>query len=52
MDIIYGLKTGDTAVFNEVVSTWQNKVYNTAISIVQNAEDAEDADDIGAPFIH
>ncbi len=41
-DIIYGLKTGETAVFNEVVRTWQNKVYNTAISIVQNAEDAED----------
>ena len=41
-DIIYGLKAGDITVFNNVVSAWQNKVYNTAISIVQNAEDAED----------
>ncbi len=41
-DIIYRLKSGDTDVFNEVVNAWQNKVYNTAISIVQNEEDAED----------
>lgn len=41
-DIISRLKSGDTDVFNEVVNAWQNKVYNTAISIVQNEEDAED----------
>ena len=36
------LKLGDTALFSEVVGKWQDKVYNTAISIVQNQEDAED----------
>ena len=41
-DIIFKLKKGDATVFKDVVSAWQNKVYNTAISIVQNEEDAED----------
>ena len=36
------LKEGDRLVCSEVVSAWQSMVYNTAISIVQNAEDAED----------
>jgi RNA polymerase sigma factor (sigma-70 family) len=41
-DIIYQLKQGDAAVFKTVVDTWQNKVYNTSVSIVQNEADAED----------
>lgn len=41
-DTIFKLKTGDATIFKEVVDTWQDKVYNTAISIVQNEEDAED----------
>lgn len=41
-DTIFKLKSGDTTVFKEVVDSWQNKVYNTAVSIVQNEEDAED----------
>ncbi len=41
-DLIFKLKKGDTTIFKDVVDTWQNKVYNTAISIVQNEEDAED----------
>lgn len=36
------LKQGDEAAFKTIVETWQNMVYNTAIGIVQNAEDAED----------
>ncbi len=40
--IILKLKSGDTSTFSEVVGAWQDKVYNTAISIVQNEEDAED----------
>ncbi len=41
-DIIFKLKKGDTSVFNDVLAAWQDKVYNTAVSIVQNEEDAED----------
>ena len=36
------LKKGDEAAFRKLVETWQNMVYNTALGIVQNAEDAED----------
>lgn len=41
-DTISKLKSNDIGAFNELVSNWQDKVYNTAISIVQNPEDAED----------
>ena len=41
-ETIAKLKRGDTALFSDVVEKWQDKVYNTAISIVQNQEDAED----------
>ena len=41
-EIIERLKSGDKAVYAEVVTRWQNMIYNTAISIVQNEEDAED----------
>jgi RNA polymerase sigma-70 factor (ECF subfamily) len=40
--LIKKLKQGDEAAFKEIVGTWQNMVYNTAIGILQNAEDAED----------
>lgn len=36
------LKQGDEAAFKIIVETWQDMVFNTAIGIVQNAEDAED----------
>jgi RNA polymerase sigma-70 factor (ECF subfamily) len=36
------LKKGDEAAFKTIVDTWQNMVFNTALGIVQNAEDAED----------
>jgi RNA polymerase sigma factor (sigma-70 family) len=40
--LIEQLKQGDEAAFKTIVDNWQNMVYNTAISIVRNAEDAED----------
>lgn len=41
-EISTGIRSGETPVFSELVEQWQNMVYNTAISIVQNEEDAED----------
>ena len=40
--LVEQLKQGDEAAFKTIVETWQNMVFNTAIGIVQNAEDAED----------
>ncbi|HTD93620.1 MAG TPA: sigma-70 family RNA polymerase sigma factor [Chitinophagaceae bacterium] len=40
--LVEQLKQGDEAAFKIIVETWQNMVYNTALGIVQNAEDAED----------
>jgi RNA polymerase sigma factor (sigma-70 family) len=40
--LIEQLKQGDEAAFKKIVETWQDMVYNTAIGILQNAEDAED----------
>lgn len=41
-DIIYQLRKGDLTVFKEVVEAWQDKIFNTALGIVQNEQDAED----------
>lgn len=40
--LVEQLKQGDESAFKTIVETWQNMVYNTALGIVQNAEDAED----------
>jgi RNA polymerase sigma factor (sigma-70 family) len=40
--LIQGLRNGDEAAFKFLVKNYQDRVYNTAIGIVQNAEDAED----------
>jgi RNA polymerase sigma-70 factor, ECF subfamily len=40
--LIEQLKKGDETAFKTIVDTWQDMVYNTALGIVQNAEDAED----------
>ena len=40
--LIEQLKQKDEAAFKAVVETWQDMVFNTAIGIVQSAEDAED----------
>jgi RNA polymerase sigma-70 factor (ECF subfamily) len=36
------LKNGDEAAFREAVQLYRNKVYNTALGILQHQEDAED----------
>lgn len=41
-ELIELLKKKDRAAFKNIVETWQDLVYNTAIGILQNAEDAED----------
>ena len=41
-ELIALLKEGDESAFKELVVTWQDMVYNTVLSIVQNEEDAED----------
>lgn len=40
--LIEKLKQGDQAAFKQIVATWQDMVYNTALGILQNQEDAED----------
>jgi len=40
--LVEQLKQGDESAFKSIVETWQSMVYNTALGIVQNAEDAED----------
>ena len=40
--LVEKLKQGDEAAFKEIVEAWKNMVYNTAMGILQNEEDAED----------
>lgn len=40
--LIEQLKQKDESAFKTIVETWQDMVFNTAIGIVQNTEDAED----------
>ena len=40
--LIEQLRQGDEAAFKTIVDAWQDMVYNTALGIIQNAEDAED----------
>lgn len=41
-DLIAQLKQGDEQAFTKLVDEWQDMVYNTALGIVQNADDADD----------
>ena len=41
-ELILGLKDGDESAFRELVETHKDRIFNTALGIVQNAEDAED----------
>ncbi|HEV8081613.1 MAG TPA: RNA polymerase sigma factor [Chitinophagaceae bacterium] len=41
-ELIELVKKKDRAAFKILVDTWQDMVYNTALGILQNAEDAED----------
>jgi RNA polymerase sigma factor (sigma-70 family) len=40
--LIERLKEKDESAFRTIIETWQDMVYNTALGILQNAEDAED----------
>lgn len=40
--LIQQLQQGDDAAFKLIVTSWQDMVYNTALGIVQQSEDAED----------
>ena len=42
VELIQGLRNGEEAAFKFLVNNYQDRVFNTAIGIVQNAEDAED----------
>jgi RNA polymerase sigma-70 factor (ECF subfamily) len=42
-ELIALLKKKDRDAFRIIVETWQTMVYNTAMGLLQNAEDAEDA---------
>lgn len=42
LELIERLRKGDEAAFKYLVDNYKERVYNTAIGIVQNAEDAED----------
>ncbi len=42
IELIQGLRNGDEAAFKFLVDNYKDRVFNTAIGIVQNAEDAED----------
>ena len=41
-ELIQGLRNGDETAFKFLVDNYKDRVFNTAIGIVQNAEDAED----------
>jgi RNA polymerase sigma factor (sigma-70 family) len=41
-ELILQLQQGDGSAFKKLVDEWQNMVYNTALSIVQNEDDADD----------
>lgn len=41
-DLIAQLQQGDEQAFTKLVDDWQDMVYNTALGIVQNEEDADD----------
>jgi RNA polymerase sigma factor (sigma-70 family) len=41
-ELIVQLQQGDETAFKKLVDEWQDMVYNTALGIVQNADDADD----------
>jgi len=42
LELIQQLRAGDEGAFKSLVANYQDLVYNTALGIVQNSEDAED----------
>ena len=41
-ELVEQLQHGDESAFRKLVDEWQDMVYNTAVGIVQNPEDADD----------
>ncbi|HMU09835.1 MAG TPA: RNA polymerase sigma factor [Ferruginibacter sp.] len=41
-ELIVQLQQGDESAFKKLVDQWQHMVYNTALSMVQNEDDADD----------
>jgi RNA polymerase sigma factor (sigma-70 family) len=41
-ELVLLLQQGDESAFKKLVDEWQDMVYNTALGIVQNADDADD----------
>ena len=41
-ELIYGLRNGEEFAFRELVSLFQNRVFNTALGLLQHTTDAED----------
>jgi RNA polymerase sigma factor (sigma-70 family) len=41
-ELIAQLQRGDQSAFKQLVDEWESMVYNTALGIVQNADDADD----------
>ena len=41
-ELVLLLQQGDESAFKKLVDEWQHMVYNTAVSIVQNEDDADD----------
>jgi RNA polymerase sigma-70 factor (ECF subfamily) len=42
LELIQQLRAGDELAFKSLVANYQDMVYNTALGVVQNAQDAED----------
>ncbi|MEO5946911.1 MAG: RNA polymerase sigma factor [Chitinophagaceae bacterium] len=42
LELIQGLRNGDENAFRFLVTTYQDRIFNTSLGIVQNSEDAED----------
>lgn len=41
-ELVEQLQRGDESAFGKMIDEWQDMVYNTAVSIVQNTDDADD----------
>ncbi len=41
-ELIIQLQLGDASAFKSLIEEWEDMVYNTAVSIVQNPDDADD----------
>ena len=41
-ELVEQLQQGDESAFGKMIDEWQDMVYNTAVSIVQNTDDADD----------